>query len=103
MIAVGNGASVGGGTALTPEADPGDGAVDVMVSLAAGPLARFGYAARLGLGSHHRRDDVRYLRARSVRVSGEEFWISADGEIDGPERHRSWELHRAAYSMVLPA
>ena len=32
MVAVGNGANVGGGTELTPHADPGDGKVDVWVS-----------------------------------------------------------------------
>ena len=32
MVAIGNGASVGGGTELTPEADPEDGKLDVMVS-----------------------------------------------------------------------
>ena len=47
MVAVGNGANVGGGTELTPHADPGDGAVDVMVSRAIGPLARLGYGAKL--------------------------------------------------------
>ena len=47
MVAVGNGAQVGGGTELTPDADPGDGRVDVMVSRSIGPFARFGYAAAL--------------------------------------------------------
>ena len=43
------------------------------------------------------------LRGREVSVSGERFWISADGEISGPERHRTWHVEPAAYSMVLPA
>lgn len=102
MLAVGNGISVGGGTELTPEADPEDGVVDVMISRAVGPLARFTYAARLGMGSHHERDDVAYLRGRQVSVSGESFYCSADGEIYGPERHRAWHVEPAAYSMVLP-
>lgn len=102
MVAVGNGAMIGGGAAITPEADPGDGRADVMVSRSTGPLARFGYAARLGLRSHHRLESVDYLRGTTVTVSGEEFWISADGEIDGPERRRSWRLEPAAYRMVLP-
>ncbi len=102
MVAVGNGRSVGGGTELTPEADASDGKMDVMVSRAAGPLARFGYAARLGTGTHHRRDDVLYLRGSTVSITGEEFWISADGEIDGPERQRTWHIEPAAYEMVLP-
>ena len=102
MVAVGNGRSVGGGTDLVPEADPGDGWMDVMVSRAAGPLARFGYATRLILGTHHERTDVDYLRASTVSVVGEEFWVSADGEVHGPERRRTWRIEPAAYEMVLP-
>lgn len=102
MVAVGNGTSVGGGTELTPEADPEDGLVDVMISRSVGPLAKFGYVAGLARSRHTERDDVLYLRGREVKVSGEEFFISADGEIDGPERFRAWHLERAAYSMVLP-
>ncbi len=37
MVAVGNGANIGGGTEVTPHADPEDGKVDVMVSRAIGP------------------------------------------------------------------
>lgn len=102
MVAVGNGANVGGGTELTPHADPGDGKIDVMVSRAIGPLSRFGYGAKLVTGRHPERDDVIYLRGTSVTVSGEEFWCSADGEIYGPERHRTWRVEPAAYSLVVP-
>ena len=35
QVALGNGSSVGGGTELTPDADPEDGRIDVMISLAA--------------------------------------------------------------------
>jgi YegS/Rv2252/BmrU family lipid kinase len=102
MVAVGNGAKVGGGTELTPYADPSDGKVDVMVSRAIGPIARFGYGAKLVVGRHPERDDVTYLRGTTVTVTGEEFWCSADGEIYGPERHRSWRVEPAAYSLVVP-
>ena len=103
MVAVGNGSTVGGGAALTPDADPRDGVIDVMISHAVGPLARLQYAARLGRGSHEERHDVVSVRGREVTVSGEEFWCSADGEISGPERHRTWHVEPAAYAMVLPA
>ncbi len=102
MVAVGNGASVGGGTELTPAADPRDGAVDVLVSLATSPTARLGYAVDLVRRRHRDRHDTVYLRGREVSVSGEEFWISADGEISGPEGRRTWHVERAAYSMLLP-
>jgi YegS/Rv2252/BmrU family lipid kinase len=102
MLSIGNGAHVGGGTELTPDADPEDGRVDVMISHAVGPLAKLGYVLHLRRGEHHRRHDVQYLRGSQVTVSGDAFWISADGEISGPERHRSWHVEPSAYSFVLP-
>ena len=102
MVAIGNGGNVGGGTELNPEADTEDGLLDVMISRAVTPMAKFGYVARLRKGEHDERDDVVTLRGRSVTVSGDEFWLSADGEIYGPERTRSWRLEPAAYSMILP-
>jgi YegS/Rv2252/BmrU family lipid kinase len=103
MVAIGNGAHVGGGTELTPEADPEDGRIDVMISHSIGPLAKLGYAIGLSRGEHHRRDDVQYFRAGQVTISGDSFWISADGEISGPERQRSWHVEPAAYSFILPS
>ena len=102
MVSIGNGANVGGGTELTPEADPEDGQVDVMIAHAVGAMAKVGYALHLRRGEHHRRDDVQYLRGSQVTVSGDAFWISADGEISGPERQRSWHVEPAAYSFILP-
>jgi hypothetical protein len=43
------------------------------------------------------------LHASTVTVTGTEFWCSADGELYGPERHRSWRMEPAAYSMIVPA
>jgi YegS/Rv2252/BmrU family lipid kinase len=102
MVAIGNGAHVGGGTELTPEADPRDGKVDVMISHAVGAAAKAGYAVQLHRGEHHHRDDVQYFRGSQVTISGDSFWISADGEVSGPERHRSWRVEPAAYSFILP-
>ena len=103
MVAVGNGAHIGGGTEVTPHADPEDGRVDVMVSRATSPIAKLGYTLKMAReGSHLERPDVDYYRGTTVSVSGEAFWCSADGEIYGPERQRSWHLEPAAYRMVLP-
>ena len=104
MVAVGNGSSVGGGAELTPEATPEDGRVDVMISRAVGPLERFDVRrpARLRApppGATRRPT----CAARSVSVSGGRSGVSADGEIYGPERQRTWHVEPAAYSMVLPA
>ncbi len=102
MASIGNGSDVGGGTELAPEADPEDGMLDLMVSYAIGPLARFGYAWGLKKGEHHERQDVLYVRGSTVSVSGQAFYCSADGELYGPERNRTWRVEKAAYSMVLP-
>jgi len=101
MVAIGNGATVGGGAALTPAADPGDGKVDVLVSFATTPGARVGYAVDLLRRRHPHRDDTVYLRGSQVSVAGEEFWMSADGEITGPEGRRTWRVERAGYSLLL--
>ncbi|WP_312855936.1 diacylglycerol/lipid kinase family protein [Nocardioides stalactiti] len=103
MVALGNGATVGGGLELTPDADPGDGRIDVMIARPRGTLSRLAYVARLGIGAHADHRDVITRQATTVTVSGTEFWCSADGEIYGPERHRSWRLEPAAYSMIVPA
>lgn len=102
QVAVGNGATVGGGTEVTPYADPGDGKVDVMISYAVGPLARFVYVAQLRTGRHPERRDVRYLRGTTVTITGHAFYTSADGEVYGPERRRTWRVEPGAFRMILP-
>lgn len=102
MVALGNGASVGGGTELTPDASPHDGQVDVLIATPVGTLARLGYALRLPFGRHGEHADVKIVRGRSVRVTGSAFTCNSDGEIDGPVRSRSWRVLPAAYSMVVP-
>ena len=103
MVAIGNGASVGGGTELTPDADPEDGQLDVMVSLATGPLERSATSWQLRKAEHEERDDVISSAPSQVTVSGEDFFLAADGEISGPERRRSWHLEPGAYSMIVPS
>jgi diacylglycerol kinase (ATP) len=102
MVAIGNGSRVGGGARITPEADPTDASLDVMVSFSTSLWAKLGYAVRFRGGTHHERADVLYVRGRSVTMSGQPFWCSADGELFGPERNRSWHIEPGAYSMPLP-
>jgi len=103
QVAINNAAFIGGGTELAPDADPGDGRADVVVSYANAPLARLGYALRLRRGEHALRDDVVTRRAARVDVEGDEFCINADGEVSGPYRSLSWRILPAAATMVLPS
>jgi YegS/Rv2252/BmrU family lipid kinase len=102
QVAVGNAPFVGGGTELTPRADPSDGKADVLVSYAVRPIARTAYVLRLRRGEHHQSGDVLYRRASEVTVEGEPFHASADGEIQGPLHRRTWRVLPGALRMVLP-
>jgi diacylglycerol kinase (ATP) len=103
QVAIGNGSTVGGGTELVPGAHPSSGRLVVILSRAAGPLSRLAYLVRLRGGTHHLMKEVSRVTGRTVRVEGERFHISADGEIDGPHTCRQWELRPGAVHMYLPA
>jgi diacylglycerol kinase (ATP) len=101
QVAIGNAPYVGGGTPLTPTADPTDGKVDVLASYAVSLGARAAYGLRLRRGEHRRRHDVLLRRASTVTVEGEPFYASADGEIEGPFTSRTWHVERGALRMVV--
>jgi hypothetical protein len=37
-----------------------------------------------------------------VTLSGQSFYCSADGELFGPERHRTWHIEPGAFMMPMP-
>jgi diacylglycerol kinase (ATP) len=102
QVGIGNGRFVGGGTPLTPDAHPSDAHADVVVSFAVGPVRRFLYAVQVERRTHLHRPDVRSARSAVVRVSGDEFWCSADGELSGPHTDRTWSVLPSAFRMALP-
>lgn len=104
MVAVANGTSFGGGAVIAPDARPDDGALDVVVVTAVGPIARGAFALALQSGEHLGRDDVHLARGREVRIRGEGLRYVVDGEIgDEPEIDRTWHVEPAAWSLVRPA
>ncbi len=102
MVAVCNGPTVGGGTALVPGADPGDGLLDVMVCAATGPAERLAFGAALRAGEHGDRDDVALVRGREVSITGEPVEIDADGEVHPDRAAQRWRLDPAAWSIRVP-
>jgi YegS/Rv2252/BmrU family lipid kinase len=102
MVSLGNGSRVGGGAAVNPDADPSDGVIDVVLTRPLHPLARLPYAAQLAVGRHPDNGRVLHTTGRRVRVTGEPFHCSADGEIEGPVTDRTWRIVPAAYSLLLP-
>ncbi|WP_231123297.1 diacylglycerol/lipid kinase family protein [Nocardioides sambongensis] len=105
MVALGNGASVGGGTELTPAADPHDGQVDVLIATPAGVWSRLRVAALLPFRRHPEDADVQMLRGSTITIAadaGDDFDVNSDGEIDGPVRRRTWRVLPGAYRVVVP-
>lgn len=103
QVAINNGVYVGGGTPLSPDADPCDGQLDVLVSYAISAGERLSYAKDLRVGEHIARDDVMTTRGTTVTVTGEEFAVSADGEIEDGIRSRTWTIEPGALRMFAPS
>lgn len=102
MVGIGNGPGIGGGTQLLPHARPDDGQLDVVVSLATGPLARMRYGAALKAGTHLETPHVRSARGRSVTISGDLVGVNADGEIGDEVTRRTWTVEPGAWSLLRP-
>jgi YegS/Rv2252/BmrU family lipid kinase len=102
QVAVGNGATVGGGTEIAPKASVEDGLTDVVVSFSTTPMAKLGYTLRLRRSSHEQRPDVVRTQAKRVAISGQDFWYNADGEVSGPESNHEWHVEPGAFQMSLP-
>jgi diacylglycerol kinase family enzyme len=101
MVGVCNGPTVGGGTAVAPDADPGDGLLDVMVSTATGPAERIAFGAALRAGEHGDRDDVALVRGREVVVRGGPVEIDADGEVHEDWIEQAWRVEPGAWSILV--
>lgn len=104
QVAVTIGQSVGGGTQIAPDARPGDGHAEVVISKAVSPARRFRYALKVKGGGHTDLDDVITRRARTVTVTGvrHDFAANADGETLDPVRERTWRVVPDAYRLHTP-
>lgn len=103
MVGLAVGRTIGGGTPLAPEADPGDGLADVVVVSATGPLERADFARRLRQGTQEERDDVLVARGSRVTVDGGQAPLNVDGELLGPVGTRTWTVRPGAWSVLVPA
>ncbi len=103
QVALGNGASIGGGTPITPDARPDDGQVDVVVSYATGIGRRFSYAILLRGGRHTDHDEVTSLRGTRIDITGPPTPINSDGELSAPTVHTSWQVRPRAWRIAVPS
>ncbi|MDA3647564.1 YegS/Rv2252/BmrU family lipid kinase [Saccharopolyspora indica] len=81
LVAVGNSACYGGGIPVCPGADPADGLLDVTVVGAVSRRDFVGILPTLRSGGHVEHPAVTTLRARRIRLGGDNGWLAyADGE-----------------------
>jgi YegS/Rv2252/BmrU family lipid kinase len=101
MVAISNGRTIGGGTPLAPEASPGDGRADVLVSFAVGPVQRLTYGLRLRRGDHIRHRQVTTLRGKAISITVRDghMPINVDGELGEPVSHHSWRVEPGAWRI----
>jgi lipid kinase YegS len=100
-FAVGNARWTGGGTPITPQADPGDGRLDVVIVTGESRLDFLTLLPELRAGTHLADPDVRYIRARTLDVQSlQPVPVNADGEAVAGRRFRYSVLDRRLPVMI---
>jgi diacylglycerol kinase (ATP) len=83
---VANGSFVAGGLPVAPEADPGDGLLDVILIPKRSTTEMVMLAAQIVLGNHLGSQSVLFRRTSGLKVkSTPGMWFNADGELVGNE------------------
>ena len=102
LVAVGNTATYGGGMRICPDADPGDGLLDITIARAASRRRTLQQLPSVYRGTHVNRPEVSTHRAPSVVIEAEGINAYADGEYVGPLRARVSLMPRAL-TVLVPA
>ena len=85
-VVVANGRYVAGGIPIAPEANIGDGLLDVILIPERGPAELAIVAAQILLGKHIGSDAVIFRRAKKVAINSRPgMWFNVDGELIGNE------------------
>ncbi|MFB9852272.1 diacylglycerol kinase [Micromonospora andamanensis] len=84
LVAVGNGASYGGGMRICPAADPTDGLLDVVVGGRFDRRTLIRVKPRIYAGTHVAHPLVSTYRARTVTIAAADITTYADGERSLP-------------------
>ena len=84
MVVAANTAFFGAGMAICPEADPGDGLLDVLVIGAVGRVELLRLFPKVFKGTHVTHPEVTQFRGRVVEIGGDGIELWSDGEPLGP-------------------
>lgn len=84
FVVAANTAFFGGGMAICPKADPGDGLLDALVVGAVGRIELLRLFPRVFKGTHVAHRKVSQLRGRVVEIDGDGIELWGDGDPLGP-------------------
>jgi len=83
-VVVGNGRFVAGGLPIAPDADPGDGLLDIVLIPKCSIPEMALLAAEIVLGKHLANNAIVFRRAKTIEVRSEPgMWFNVDGELVG--------------------
>ena len=83
-VVVGNGRFVAGGLPIAPDADPGDGLLDIVLIPRQSVPQMALLAAEIVLGKHLANNAIIFRRAKTVEVRSQPgMWFNVDGELVG--------------------
>ena len=103
-VGVGNGKTSGGGIAVWPDADPGDGLLEGCALPAGGPGALVKLAAKLKLGDHRTLDGVTVTSGRSITIDSDPpIELNVDGELIGLKTPATFQVVTATRLLVPTA
>ena len=101
-VIVANGRFVAGGLPVAPEADPGDGLLDVILIPKRSTAEMVLLAAQIVLGNHLRSESILFRRTSQLSVTSQPgMWFNADGELVGNEP-ATFEIIPGALQFVIP-
>ncbi|MEQ7006163.1 diacylglycerol kinase family protein [Actinopolymorpha sp. B17G11] len=91
----------GAGSTVASCAVRADGHAELVVGFAVDPVS----AARHWLRRPHPivRTDIQTVRAREIKVCGQRFWMTCDGQDSGTEQRCTWKVVPQSLRMVVPA
>ncbi len=101
LVAVGNGAYCAGGMHMCPKASLQDGQFDVCIARDLSKTEALLNMVRIFKGKHIHHPKVSYLRARHVRIFGEQVPLYADGEPLG-ETPVEYSLEPQSLTVLAP-
>lgn len=101
-IIVANGIYVAGGLPVAPEADSGDGLLDVILIPKGSTTEMVMLAAQIVLGNHLASQSILFRRSRRLSVNSRPgMWFNVDGELVGNEP-ATFEIIPRALKFVVP-